>query len=918
MAKLAEYRRKRDFTKTAEPAGGSKPADGPRHKLRYLIQKHAASRLHYDFRLELDGVLKSWAVPKGPSLNPADKRLAVHVEDHPIDYGTFEGTIPKGQYGGGTVMLWDRGTWDPIGDPQFGYKKGHLQFELHGERLKGKWQLVRLANRGDGDNNWLLFKSKDDHASEKDVLEEDTSVTSGRSMDEIAAGKKAGKHGKAVWHSNRSDGKPDPEEAAEKPKRAATKKKATKKKHPSGSVDFAATAAALTGAREAAMPDMIQPQLATLSSDAPHGDKWIHELKVDGYRVIAFIADGRVRLMTRRGQDWTDHFPTIAEALKDFPVRTVILDGEAVVMKPNGTTDFQALQNAIKGESNGLIRYFAFDMPYCDGIDLTRVPLLDRKELLRQVVETAGDGDILMFSEHVVGSGEKVFKLACDHGMEGIVSKHAESPYEPRRTRTWLKIKCNASQEFVIGGYSDPQRSRIGFGALLLGYYDKDGKFTYAGRVGTGFTDETLQSLHAELKKRETKETPFANPPTGAEARDVHWVRPELVGNIEFANWTSDGLLRHPSFQGLREDKLAREVIRELPTIPPSNGNGEHMASRKKSAKGKSKTPSPSGRGQGEGRSSRSTAHQPSDDSSAPAPSRRRVIRASRDEAIEVAGVRITSPDRVVYPDVNLTKLDVARYYEAAAERMLPHVVERPLSIVRCPEGQTGECFFQKHVSGYTPPGVLGVKIREKNATKETITIKDITGLVGLAQIGALEIHTWGCHNKDVEKPDLMIFDLDPGPDVDWPQTVKAARALHDKLDQIGLETFVKTSGGKGLHVVAPLRPTIDWDTFKEFTRAVVEHMVEESPDKYVEVMTKSRRAGKVFIDYLRNGRGATCVAPFSTRARPGAPLSIPVSWNELAKVRPDGFAIPNITPRLTAARDPWEGFLTVRQSLKK
>lgn len=883
---LQDYRRKRHFDRTPEPQGQQTGGDAGH---LYVIQKHAASRLHYDFRLELDGVLKSWAVPKGPSLNPAERRLAVHVEDHPVEYGSFEGVIPREEYGGGTVMLWDHGTWEPVGDPHAGYRRGRLKFKLHGRRLHGGWSLVRMNKNGDRES-WLLIKEKDEHArtaGDRDILQEHTrSVTTRRTMEQIA--------GDPDRSRTRSDGGDQPASGSRSSGRktvASGKKAATA---PAGHSRSRAASAIedpskLRNARRAPLPAFIEPQLATLVKTVPTGDEWLHEMKFDGYRILAVIKNGSVRLITRREQDWTARFPRIAEAVSTLPLKEALLDGELVVLRPDGVSDFQLMQNVLKSGSRANLVYYLFDLPHCEGYDLRRTPLLERKEFLARILRNQPSQGPIRYSDHIAGEGATVYQHACRFALEGIISKRSDSPYESGRTHTWVKVKCLKRQEFVVGGYTDPTGSRPLFGALLLGYHDEQGRLRYCGKVGTGFNTKSIREIHKLLKAIEADRTPFANPPRGAQARGVHWVRPELVAEVEFTEWTDDGHLRHPSFQGLREDKTPREVVREEPeTTPRENSDMPATKSRDRShTPGRNASPARS--------STRSTAVE-----------------------VSIAGVKLSNPDRVLYPEQGLTKQELAEYYERVADRILPYVAGRPLTLVRCPVGHEGECFYQKHATGRLPPALREISIREKNATRKYLVLDDLAGLIALVQMGTLEIHTWGSRADDLERPDHLIFDLDPGPGVDWPEVIRAARLIREELSEWGLKCFVKTSGGKGLHVLTPITPGPGWDETKAFCKDVASTIAGREPDQFTAVMSKSRRTGRIFIDYLRNGRGATAVAPWSTRARPGAPISAPVGWNELSRIKSAAvYTVQNINKRLnTRSKDPWADFFDSRQSI--
>jgi len=820
---LKEYKAKRDFKRTPEPAGQTESSSGA----SFVIHKHDASHLHYDLRLELDGVLKSWAVPKGPSVDPANKRLAVQVEDHPLDYGGFEGTIPKGEYGGGTVMLWDRGQWKPIGDPHKGLAKGHIEFELLGEKLHGRWTLIRTGGpRRDeetGKANWLLMKAKDDYAhkgaGETFLEDNNLSVLTGRNLNEIA-----------------EDLPPSP------PPKAG-------EINPSN----------LAKARAADQPNIMNVELATLVERPPDSDNWLHEVKLDGYRILCILKNGAARLYTRNQNDWTGAFAHIARAAQRLPVEQAVIDGEVVILNAKGISDFQALQNLMKMGRHGDILYYAFDIVHCNGYDLTATPLIERKELLRQLLQN--EPDPLRYSDHIQGHGKTTHEQACQFGLEGIVSKKIDSPYRQTRSKDWLKTKCRARQEFVIGGYIDPGGSRKHFGALLLGYYDGP-DLIYCGRAGTGFTEQSLKRIHGELTARKRDTRPFKNPP---DVRKAHWVEPELVAEVEFAQWTDDNILRQASFQGLRLDKNPTDVIREQPQPPTDK---------------------------------------------APARKGKRTV----------AGIHLSHPDRVLYPAPAITKETLAQFYESIADRMLPHIAGRPLMLLRCPNGVGSECFHQKHFRDYMPKGMHTVDIPEKSTVRKYAVIENVTGLVGLVQLGVLEFHIWGCREDEIEKPDRMIFDLDPGPNVPWAAVIECALTLRARLEALSLKTFVKTSGGKGLHVVVPIRRTVSWEQFGAFARNVAESLVHEYPKLYTATMRKDRRTGKVFVDHFRNGRGATCVAAYSTRARTDAPVSTPITWEELPNIPgPDTFTVANLYERLDSLpKDPWEDSETTRQTLKR
>jgi bifunctional non-homologous end joining protein LigD len=912
---LSEYHRKRDFEVTAEPRGEEHESG---EILAFVVQKHAASHLHYDFRLELDGVLLSWAVPKGPSLDPSVRRLAVHVEDHPIEYGDFEGVIPKKEYGGGTVMVWDRGAWVPRSDPRAGYRKGDLKFNLFGEKLHGAWHLVRSRRAEDGQKEqWLLFKDKDDVArpeSEGVITEQEPlSVKTGRSMEEIAADKDSTWSGREIPEEAKDVpakltalARAALEKAAgiapEKAEKPAKAKKTTAAAKPrarkAADTGTSAAVAALPGARKAAMPAEPMPELATLVDDVPPGDDWLHEIKYDGYRLVIALDKGKVRILTRKANDWTAKFPGLVPAFADLPARQAILDGELVVVAPNGTTSFQMLQNVIHSERQDELVFYAFDLLYLDGHDLRPVPLIHRKEALRDLLAGYGDGAQVRFSDHVVGHGKTFHAQACRMGLEGIIAKRCDSTYAAKRTKDWLKIKCMRRQEFVIGGYTEPKGSRAGFGALLLGVYD-DGELIHVGRVGTGFDDALLRSLQKRMKKLETEDSPFAN--LRRRPKDVHWIRPELVGEVAFTEWTEENVLRHPTFQGLREDKSAGEVVREEPSSPPPRTPAA------KKADAPAAKPAVSTRGTG---------------SRVPPPPSTRSRRSRKGEPeTEVAGVRISSPDKVLYPDRGITKLALASYYAEIGERMLPHVGDRPLTLVRCPNGVAGECFYQKHGDEHFIEQIGRVQIAENDGDVKTYTYVDsVEGLIGMVQMGALELHTSNAKIDDFEKPDRFIMDLDPAPDVPWARVVESAFEIRDRLEELGLRSWVKTTGGKGLHVAVPLTRRHTWDEVKDFSRALAVDISGRHFGKYITKATIAKRKGKIFLDYLRNGRGATAISAYCIRARPAAAISVPITWDELTPaLDPNQFTPDAVILRLRKQKkDPWADFFRARQSLTK
>jgi bifunctional non-homologous end joining protein LigD len=862
---LAAYNAKRDFRQTAEPEGRIAAGEG----FSFVVQKHAASRLHYDLRLELDGVLKSWAVAKGPSLVPGEKRLAVEVEDHPLDYGGFEGTIPKGQYGGGTVMLWDRGRWEPQADPRKGLAKGHLDFTLHGEKLNGAWHLVRMKKPpGDRNPQWLLIKSGDEAArppDAPDILEEaPLSVKSGRTMEAIAANA-AG----AVWDSKHGLVAEERTKApARQPgRRAARTRKSAPEDPNEPEPEPAARAADLRKrGRKAAMPDDLEPCLATLVEQVPRGRDWVHEIKWDGYRLLAFRKGGRVRLATRRGLDWTDRFPAIAKALAGLPVESAILDGEAVVEDTSGISSFSALQKALSDTQDKIAHqavFYAFDLLYLDGFDLRGLRLDERKARLTALLHERGG--FLRLSEHIEADGEAMIRSACQLGLEGVISKRRDRPYRSGRSDDWRKTKCTDRQEFIILGWTPSTAARRAIGSLVLGYRDKTG-LRHAGRTGTGFTAESSRELFKRLEPMRIARPDLVDKPTALQRRDVVWVKPELVAEIEFRGWTSDGHLRHAAFKGLREDKPAEEVVRERPAGP-----------------------------------------------SQPA---RATVKSSA--GAEVAGVALTHPDRVLWPDRGVTKVYLAEFYEEIAGWVLPHVVERPLSLVRCPNGWQDGCFFQKHSWAGLDDVILRDTVRDEGGEDEVLFIRDLRGLVALVQAGVMEIHPWGSRIGDVDRPDRITIDLDPGEGVPWPAVIEAAREVRQRLLALSLESFVKTTGGKGLHVVVPLAPRDDWATAKAFARALAEAMEKDSPSRYVSKSVKAAREGRIYVDYLRNGRGATAVAAYSSRARAGASVSVPLDWDELTPaIKPDHFTVENLPGRLDRlTTDPWAAIGRLDQTL--
>jgi bifunctional non-homologous end joining protein LigD len=841
---LDRYRQKRDFRVTPEPQGKAGTGKRRSQGLAFVVQKHAATRLHYDFRLELNGVLLSWAVPKGPSLDPNDKRLAMHVEDHPLEYGDFEGVIPAKQYGAGTVMVWDRGTWTPKTDPEEAFAKGRLKFDLDGEKLKGGWNLVRSHGSKYGGDPWLLFKEADEFArlGPQALIVDDRpdSAVTGRSIGEIAAAKDR------VWHSNKS--------VADNIEAGAVHKPAPMR-----------GLGKIKGARKASIPDHIEAQLAALTKSPPTGPHWVHEIKYDGYRMLCRIADQKVRMFSRAGKDWTADFPTVVAALARLPVETAWLDGEVVVLDAQGRSSFQALQNAIDTGSPNLT-YLAFDLLYLNGFDLRAVALAERKRLLQDLLARAQTE--VKYSEHFAVAGPAFLQNISELGLEGMVSKRADMAYQSGRGPAWQKVKCVRRQEMVIGGYTDPAGSRKGLGALLLGVYEPDGTLAYSGKVGTGFDDATLASLSRTLQGLAQKESPFHNPPQGAEGRRAHWVKPTLVAEVSFTEWTDDGTLRHPSYQGLRADKPARHVVRERPAVPTdskSDGQSSQPALRAKPPAGHA--------------------------------------------ANAVAGVVLTNPDKVLYPDAGLTKRDLASYYAAVGEWMLPHLRDRPLTLLRCPNGFDKDCFYQKNAEARANDVISRVKIKGSDGGVSHYMMADsVTAIVALLQLGVLELHPWGSRAGRLDFPDRLIFDLDPDDAVSWEDLRQAALIVKTLVESIGLAPFLKTTGGKGLHVVVPIEPAMNWENAKGFSKAVAELLERTFPDRFTSKLLKISRRGKIFIDYLRNAEGATAVGAYSTRAKPNAPVSTPMTWDELSgDVRFAHFNVKNIPKRLAQMKnDPW------------
>jgi bifunctional non-homologous end joining protein LigD len=824
---LATYWAKRNFAVTQEPRGEHAEAAEGRS---FVVQKHAASRLHYDFRLELGGVLVSWAVPKGPSFDPADKRIAVHVEDHPLSYGGFEGTIPPKQYGAGTVIVWDNGRWEPVGDPVEGLAKGKLLFKLHGQKLMGLWELVRIAKPGDKQDLWILFKKRGDAyarpKAEYDVL---TAL---------------------------------PDSVMARPV-----------KHPVGSPDTVTRRRgrdeAIAGAVEAKLPEKMTPQLATLAAAIPRSGEWLCEIKFDGYRIMARIDDGKARLITRGGHDWSGKMPELVAELESMKIRSAWLDGEIVVLDEAGLPSFNRLQKAFDRQGSGTgIDYFLFDLPFFEGYDLRELPLVERRRLLKALLDDKGTTHV-RYSADFAGDPASVLQSACRMKLEGIIAKRADAPYASRRTETWLKLKCKLRQEFVVAGYTDRSDGAAQIGSLLLGVYDDAGQLVSVGSVGTGWDAAEAAALKKKLAKLEVPRAPFA---AGASAPgrwsrraagSERWVQPKLVAEFEYAEMTPDGQIRHATYVALRSDKPATEIRREQ---------------------------------------ARSAEIAP------PAPAPRRAN-----------AVQVTHPERVIDASTGLTKLDLVRYYESVAEYMLPHLKGRPCSLVRGPTGVGGQLFFQKHAERTAIPGI---KIMDPALWPEhdaLLEIPSALALAGAAQMNVIEFHTWNSTARRIDQPDRMIYDLDPGEGTAWPQVQEAALLVRGFLQELGLTCWLKTSGGKGLHVVVPLAPVADYDTVKGFSKAVVEHLARVVPSRFVAKSGGSNRVGKLFVDYLRNGLGATTAAAFSARARPGLGVSMPVSWDDLAGLKSGAqWTIADAREHLSFQRvDPWADYWTTRQKLR-
>ncbi|WP_332825104.1 DNA ligase D [Ramlibacter sp.] len=812
---LQKYRDKRNFDATPEPAEGGEANEAARS---FVVQKHWATRLHYDFRLELEGTMKSWAVPKGPSYDPSDKRMAMPTEDHPIAYNQFEGTIPAGNYGAGKVIIWDKGTWIPLEDPAKGLRDGKLKFELRGHKLHGHWTLVRMKGRGKGrEDPWLLIKERDAFArpgaefSLVDEMPDSVRTLADRPGAVASAGGRAAAPAAAAAHA--SSGPPE-------------------------------------GARKAALPATLQPELAVLVDEPPQDpEQWIFEIKFDGYRMLARVEGGEIQLVTRNGNDWTSRLSGLVAALRGMELPDGWYDGEIIMPGEDVPADFQALQGAFDSKRTGQIVYYLFDLPYCAGHDLRDVPLLQRREVLQRIVERKPHANV-RFSEVFDVPPRQMLDSACRLGLEGVIAKRRDSAYVCRRSSDWIKLKCKRRQEFVIGGWTDPKGSRAGIGSLLLGVHDDDGQLRYAGNVGTGFNDRTLAEVRRRLDALEADRSPFEA--GSGMPRGSHWVRPELVCEVSFGEWTRDGKVRHSVFHGLRSDKPADAITKE-PVVQQA----------------------------------------PADAAATLPPT-----------------LRISNPDRVIDPQSGTTKIDLVRYYALVAPLMMEHLKGRPIAMVRAPDGVEGQLFFQKHLDRYKMEGVAQLDPAINPGHPPMLEIATERGLLSAAQMNVIEFHTWNGVKGAIGKPDRMTFDIDPGEGVGWPQIQEAATLVRTMLQELGLPCFLKTSGGKGLHLVVPLKKQLDWDTVKSFSQAIVQHLSRTLPDRFVAKSGASNRVGRIFIDYLRNGYGATTACAWSARARPGLGISVPVRWDELGALKSGAhWTVGTVHSRLDQGNAPWADY---------
>jgi bifunctional non-homologous end joining protein LigD len=846
---LEEYHRKRDFNRTPEPSGS-----GGREGDIFVVQKHAASHLHYDFRLRLHGALKSWAVPKGPSLDPSQQRLAEQTEDHPIPYAEFEGVIPAGNYGAGNVMIWDEGVWEPLGGGKRDYYQGKLRFILHGKRLRGAWSLTR--EKGEA-KKWYLVKEEDEFASTEDILLQDTSVVTGRTLEEIGADRDR------LW--TREQGL------------VVEEKK-------------------VFGHRDGgSFPGLIVPQAATLLEKVPSGDEWLHEIKYDGYRMVCRIdaGGGGARFYTRKGYDFTDRLRTLRRAVGRLPIERGWLDGEIVVFTPEGRSDFHALQNAFRsGRDRGIV-YAVFDLMNYEGYDIRSAPLVERKALLAELIPPM---DEVRYVEHIVGQGDEFYQVACSRQLEGILSKQADSEYQSQRTRSWVKVKCAQRQEFVVGGYTESLAGRP-FGSLLAGYYNDKGELVFAGKIKTGYSAESSQSLLETMRKYEQAEPSFVNPPSGEEYRNPHWLRPALVAEANYTELSGTGLLRHASFKGLREDKDPREVRLEIPQsmpeelepeIPGQEVPGVAMGA----AAGGDERGGGAGKDEKESRGGRTE-------------SRQEVMHPRRGEA----------KPQPVYPHERITREQILDYYSGVAPLMLPHLTDRPLTLIFC-RTNIYACSFKKHATNFPWP----VKAIDAGHEERYIAIDSVEGLQTLVGMGAIEFHGWQSRYINLERPDRLLFDLDPPeePQIEWERLAEAALLVRIHLQEHGLESYLQTTGGKGYYVVAPLRPGAPWKVVTGFAKRTANELEAKYPERFTAKLAKEERGGRIYVDWMRNGRGAHAAEPYSLRARPGATIATPITWEELVTgIKPDSYHFGNIRERVgLLTTDPWEGFFELNQKL--
>ncbi len=845
---LKTYRDKRNFDVTPEPATGGVANDDER---TFVIQKHWATRLHYDFRLELEGTMKSWAVPKGPSFDPADKRMAMLTEDHPISYSSFEGTIPPGNYGAGKVIIWDKGSWIPLEDPHRGYRDGKLKFELRGHKLRGRWTLVRMKGRGeDKKEPWLLIKERDEFvrgANDYSVVDEMPDSVQHLADQPAVAG-------------------PTPPEGQAAPADGPP-----------------------AGARKAALPQTLQPELATLVDKPPaDAQNWFYEIKFDGYRMLTRAKDGQIRLITRNGHDWTHKLGKLTQTLEQMELPDGWYDGEIIMPGERVPADFQALQGAFDSARTSDIVYYLFDIPYCAGYDLREVPLLERRAVLQRVVERKPH-DKVRFSAVFDAKPEDVVASACRLGLEGVVGKRRNSAYLTRRSSDWVKLKCGHRQEFVIGGYTDPKGSRTGIGSLLLGVYDA-GQLKYAGNVGTGFSEQSLRELRRQLDAVASDKSAYT---AGAEIpRGAHWVKPELVCEVSFGEWTRDHRIRHSVFHGLRSDKPPTVIVREEPRHSAAPVD---KAARSSAARSGGKKPAPAAQ------PARQVAEEPGAQPRLP------------------ASLRVSNPDRVIDAESGTTKIQLVRYYALVAPMMMEHLKGRPVALVRAPTGIGGELFFQKHAERYQMPGIEQLDPAFFPGHPPMLEVATPEGLLSAAQMNVIEFHAWNGVKSAIHKPDRMTFDLDPGEGVGWPQIQEAAHLVRAFLSELGLPAFLKTSGGKGLHLVVPLKKQLDWDTVKDFSQAIVQHLARAIPQRFVAKSGGGNRVGKIFIDYLRNGYGATTASAWSVRARPGLGISVPVRWDELEGLKSGAhWTVGSVHTRLDEGNQPWSEYENGRTPLAR